>query len=275
MKKIKKFLKEGTEGLFLLLIAVVILNIIPGGVKDVESKNEKTSVREEQVSNEEQILEEASEKSEEMVEEIPKETVGNSSKETVIAQNTQEEAVSETASVAPDAKDIIYDELKANLKKYCDKKFDTKKCRRYLLEAKDAREKGKRFVELYKKYHFEPKEEEKRDNLDVNSGDVKEEATLVINYAGSKSDDKYAVIIGSGMTVMDMMREAKKNNGLSYAESADWPGYIQEINNTREDIPNNIFWMFEYNGKMASEGASTLKVKSGDKVEWKYMEVSW
>jgi hypothetical protein len=168
------------------------------------------------------------------------------------------------------------------LGKYCGKNYNVKKCRKYLLETRDLSKKDERCERLYKKYHFVPKKEkdsnsEKKDNdsnSDTNNTETKEEVTLGINYAGGKSDDKYIVGLDSGMTVMDIMRKAK-NDGLSYDESSSWPGYIQEINGVREDVSKNVFWMLYYNGEMASEGASTLRVKSGDRVEWKYMEMAW
>ena len=290
MEKIKKFLREGTEGLFLLLIAVVILNVIPVGSKTAESKNKQTSVSEEQVANDEQILGETSENSEkaeeaadETVPEIPKETAENSKKETVVAQNTQEETVTETAVDDIDPKDALYDELKTNLKKYCDKKFDTKKCRKYLLEAKDAGEKGRRFRDLYKKYHFEPKKDNNSNN-NSDSADPNVAISLVITAGGSSKS--YNVISSPSASVVDLMELA----GVTYNRKGNiCAGCMNNINEMGENSAT-MSWMLyickKDTCKLAPVGDSDCRingcteerVKDWDKAEWKYLDwttVDW
>lgn len=263
MEKIEKFLKERKAGLLLLVVAslIVVGFSVNSHLAQSENKEQLASA-----PVEEQVLGEMAGNIEEPV---------LNESEIAVTQNTLEEEAIEEAVNVPDPEDIFYDELKAHLKKYCGKNFNVKKCRDYLLEAKDARAKGARFKELYKKYHFVPKKVEKKDNssnTNIEISETKEEATLTINYVGNKPDDKYTVAIVPSMTVIGMMDKA---NGLSYVESKQWAGYILEINGVKEDISKNTFWMLYYNGGMASEGASTLKVKSGDKIEWKYMEMIW
>lgn len=277
MEKIKNFLKERRNGFFLLVIASFIIvgfssDFLYAGSKESQNQPEGGQVLAEEEtrgseddnlgSNAQEIIEEGNDTSEEPAEE---------------SGDTSEETVDETS--APDPEKDRCDDLKRLLKKYCGKNYNVKKCRKYLIETKDLSKKDDQCKSLYKKYHFVPKKEEKKDEnsgSSTNSGvaDVKEEAILAIDYAGSKANDEYKVAIEPGMTVMGMMRKAKENSSLSYDESADWPGYIQEINNVREDISKSVFWMLYSNGGMASEGASTLKVKSGDRIEWKFMQVS-
>lgn len=279
MEKIKKILKERASGLFLLLFAGLIVVGLSSDFSYADSKKGQSQPEKEQISSEEQVKGDENENLagnvQENVQEI-EESNDTSEESADEADDTSEETVDETS--APDPEKSRCDDLKRLLKKYCGKNYNVKKCRDYLIETKDLSKKDDQCKSLYKKYHFVPKKEEKKDDnsdSNANSGEVKEEATLTINYGGSKADDKYTVVIGPGMTVMDMMKKAKENSSLSYDESAAWPGYVQEINNVREDISKNIFWMLYSNGIMASEGASTLKVKSGDKIEWRYMEVVW
>lgn len=258
----KNIFKERISGFFLILLAVLIISGLSLNSHLARSENKEPLAS---VPTEEEVLGETDSNSEEII------LDENNAAST---QDTQEEKIIETTTVVPDPEDIFYVELKAHLKKYCGKNFNVKKCRDFLMEAKDARTKGARFKELYKKYHFVPQKVEKKNNSsNTNSGisETKEEAALTINYAGSKTDDKYTVTIVPSMTVIDMMNST---NGLSYVESNEWAGYIVEINGVKEDTSKHIYWMLYYNGKMASEGAATLKVKSGDKVEWKYTSFS-
>ncbi len=281
MEKVKKILKERASGLFLLLFAGLIVAGLSSDFSYADSKKGQNQPEKEQISSKEQVRGDENENLasnvQENVQEI--EESGDISEESADeAGDTSEETVDETS--APDPEKSRCDDLKRLLKKYCGKNYNVKKCRSYLIETRDLSKKDDQCKSLYKKYHFVPKKEEKKDtNSDssTSSGvvDVKEEATLAINYGGSRADDKYTVTIEPGMTVMDMMRKAKESSSLSYDESAAWPGYIQGINNVREDISMSIFWMLYSNGEMASEGASTLKIKSGDKIEWRYMEVVW
>jgi hypothetical protein len=282
LKNIGKIVKERISGFFLLIFAGLILIGLSANFHRAESKNgQELAVSQEQSSPEGQTLGEADSVSDYI---LPEEDPGDSVLQEDSSEKTEGNASVEKEAGKIDKADlekVRCEDLKKLLSKYCGKNYNISKCRSYLLETKDLSKKGGRCRSLYKKYHFVPKNEEKKDSQnsssdsDAGSGDVKEEATLTINYSGSKADDKYVVAIGTGMTVMDMMKKAKENGGLSYDESVSWPGYIQEINSTKEDMSKNIFWMLYSNGGMASEGASTLKVKSGDKIEWRYAEVSW
>jgi len=267
IEKINKTCKERASGLFLLFSAILIAGSLSLNSRIAESKNEQN------LAIENQILGEMNNNLEEIVD--------NSEGVTLDIDEEEKNVIKKEApEIKTEDKKNRCVELKKLLEKYCGDKYDVKKCRKNLIETKDLSKKDDQCKKLYKKYHFVPKKVEKKDdNADSSANsavsEIKEEVSLNINYGGSRSGDKYLVAITSGMTVMDMMSEAKKNSGLSYDESAAWPGYIQEINGVREDLSGSVFWMLYYNGEMASEGASTLKVKTGDKIEWRYMAVSW
>lgn len=277
MEKMKKFFKERKNGFLLLFFAAVIIYGFSGHSRDASSKEPQNLSGNGQAVAGEQVTQSDPITSPENDQEVSR----NSSD--LHEETTQKSEISEKKvddKNMPDSEKSRCDDLRRLLKKYCGKNYDVKKCRDYLVETRDLSKEDGQCKSLYKKYHFVPNEEKKKDDnssstsTSSENSDIKGEATLSINYAGSKADDEYAIAIEPGMTVMDMMKKAKNNNSLSYDESTAWPGYIQGINNIREDISKNIFWMLYSNGKMASEGASTLKVNTGDKIEWRYMEVS-
>ncbi|MFA6047627.1 MAG: DUF4430 domain-containing protein [Parcubacteria group bacterium] len=276
MENITKTLKERASGLLLLVFAATIAAGISVSSHQAESKNAQNLSAENQTSNasnDTKVLGEADNNSEEVTNDSENATSN------IVENNSPSQKTSEP-EIKTEDKTNRCDNLKRLLKKYCGDNYNVKKCRENLIETRDLSKKDDQCKSLYKKYHFVPKKVEEKDSgsvPDSSSGgsEVKEEVTLTINYANGKADDKYTIAVGSGMTVMDMMRKVKESGGLSYGESSAWPGYIQEINGVREDLSKSIFWMLYYNGEMAAEGAATLKVKSGDKIEWKYMAVSW
>ena len=265
MRKIKIFLQERSGGFLFLLIALSIfigLSLNISKAQQNTDSEQKSAVEEQQAADDGQVS---------------GETDNNSKENSAVVDEkgfSLKEKRDEKTEISPEA-DGGYAELSSNLKKYCVKKINFKKCRAYLLEAKDKSKDDKKFKSLYKKYHFEygDKKQEKTDessNSNASEDNLKEEAVLAIDYGGGKASDNYSIIIEPGMTVMGMMKKAKDNSGLSYGESADWPGYIQSINGVKEDVSKNTFWILYQNGEMANEGASTLKIKAGDKIEWKY-----
>lgn len=271
MEKIKKSLKERSSGLFLLILAVLIVSGISLNSHQAESKNEQNLASENQTFNESQILGEENndlERTSNLKEENSQEETA--SEATVSPREAQEQEV-KTDDTRVNSEYIFYDELKTHLKKYCGKNFNVKKCKEYLIEAKEARSKGSRFKELYKKYHFESKEEDKKDEKPASAVPAEDKAELVVSDSGSSKSYKIAVPNGlSVVGLMDMLQSDSSQN-FSYHSSS---GFIDKITGT-ENYGNMSWMLYVCKGdtcKLSNVGASDCKVDGWDKIEWKYLD---
>ena len=85
---------------------------------------------------------------------------------------------------------------------------------------------------------------------------------------------EYDLILADGSTAGDALEKASVDNGFSveYIEY-DFGRMVQSINNKTAN--NDYFWGFYINDEMASVGADSLKIKEGDKTEWKYEEIKF
>lgn len=266
MEKIKKFSKERRNGLFLLSIAGLIAFSFFTNSQNAESENGQGLVAEEQVlgetdSNvEEAVPEEAVEPSEE-VPEVP------------VAETVEKPSIEETGdeAAAADSEDIFYNELKAHLKKYCGKNYNVKKCRDYLLEARDAKKKGARFKELYKKYHFEKKEEKK--SSVVVSNTVSEEKKSRLSVVSGSTSKSYEIAVPSGISALDLMGLLQKDSSQNFSYHSSF-GFVDEINGTGNQ--GNMSWMLyackDNVCKLSNTGASDCKIDNLSKVEWRYLD---
>jgi len=274
---IKKTLKERASGLFLLFLASVVM---VGVALNSQAKSQvmQNLADVSQASNDEQILGETTDNSEEAMnnsEEIDQpegENNENANREDKEEQKEEEENKANT-------EDEYYNGLKGRLKKYCGKKNDIKKCKDYLTEAKDARNKGDRFKELYKKYHFEKKEEKTTSiSPEVISNSVIKKI-VVTNDGSTKSFD---VAFASGASVTDLMKLA----GITYSDnSTTCVGCIDDVNGMAKNsiYMNWMLYLCNSNGcDMAPEGASSCRVdgcqksendwKEINKIEWRYLD---
>lgn len=269
MDNFKYFLRERLNGLLLLFLAGIIITGISINSYVVKSNTDLISVAvENQKPEEEQILGEENNKLENIVsdeiEDIETQEIQEKQEEKEIDENGSNE-------------DIYYNELKVHLKKYCDKSFNVKKCYDYLLKAKEARQRGSRFKELYKKYHFDKKEEKK----DSASSDVKESPQNKVSLV-VKSDEnskKYEIAASPGISVMSLMDLLQKDSSQNFSYHSS-SGFVDKINGTENE--GNMSWMlYVCKGnvcKLSGIGASDCKVDDWDKVEWKYLDwttVDW
>lgn len=85
---------------------------------------------------------------------------------------------------------------------------------------------------------------------------------------------KTTVTFKDGETVFDVLKRVCKENNIQM-ESSYTPGYdnyyIEGINQIYEkDCGTKSGWMYCVNGTFPNYGCSDYKLKSGDKVEWRY-----
>lgn len=265
---IKKTLKERTGGLFLLILAGLIVTGISINSRQVESKNQQSLAPVEQPSQEGQILGETDNDSEEIssgAEKITQETVENddeknADEKTDEGKNLEEEKEAET-------EDNYYTDLKRRLEKYCGKRDDIKKCKDCLTEAKSARNKGGKFNDLYKKYHFEKKKVAVSNNTISSTASENIKTTLVIKLNGDSKS--YEIESAKGISVLELM----KQGGVSYDILKD--GRIDNIGGEKKES-GTMSWMLYAckNGtcKMTPVGPAEFKIDGYDKFEWRYLD---
>ncbi len=264
MDKIKIIFKERLCGLFLLFLAGIIITGISLGSYPAESKNDPVFTDHSQsLSQKEKVLGEENSVLEDAIldEEEKKE-------EEIDSQDAQEEEVSGNNDPVFDSEDVFYEELKTHLKKYCGKNFNVKKCRDYLLEAKDARAKGSRFKDLYKKYHFEKKKVTISDNTISSVATENIKTTLVIKFNGNSKS--YEIESAKSISVLDLMRQGN----ISYDILND--GRIDNVGGEKKES-GNFSWML-YTCKsdecnLSKVGPSDCKIENWDKIEWRYLDL--
>jgi hypothetical protein len=271
MKTIIRILKERASGLFLLLFAVVIIAGFLANSRKAQSNQELILTSENTISDQSQILGEY----DETVEEAPS-IAGK-------IDTSPEETVIDDKEAGQDLKTSPCDDLGERLKKYCGKKFDVKKCKKYLIEAKEGSKDDAVCKKLYKKYHFEKKEEKKSDKKksdDDSAGtgnDLKNEESILIVDTGSNSKSyEVASRSGSVLEMMDLL-QSDKNKNFSYHASS---GFVDKINGLENQ--GDMSWMLyackSGTCKLSSVGASDCKIGDWEKIEWRYVDwtkITW
>lgn len=263
-------MEERAGGSFLILLAVFIVCFVSISSHRAESKIVQETISEGRSYEEEQVLGETDDIFPEGI------AVGSEAKNQIPQEASA--ASEETVKAAADVSDVsVLDELKGHLKKYCDKNFNAKKCRNYLLEAKEASKKDTRFKELYKKYHFEKKEKKKSaDKISVTE-DEKNKASLSVTSGGSSKS--YGISVPSGISVIGLMDilQTDSSQNFSYHSSS---GFVDKINGTESQ--GDMSWMlYACKGgtcKLSDVGAADCKIDGWDKVEWRYLDwttVDW
>jgi len=262
MDNFKSFLRERLSGLLLLFLAGIIVAGISINSRVIKSNTGLAfAVVKNQDPEEEQILGEENSNPE-----------GGASDEieNIEVQEIREEQ-KEEKNKNEDYEDVYYSELKAHLKKYCGKSFNVKKCRDYLLEAKEARGKGSRFKSLYKKYHFEKKEEKKSSIISDNAEISENKASLIVT--SSENSKTYEIAVSPDASVLDLMDLLQKDNSQNFSYRGS-SGFVDKINSTENK--GNMSWMLyvckEGSCKLSSVGASDCKIENWSKIEWKYLD---
>jgi hypothetical protein len=201
-------------------------------------------------------------------ESVQTENIENNQIEDTQNENSQEKLANEKNT---DFQDEIYNTLKDNLKKYCDKKVNVAKCKKYLIEVKEASKKGSRFKNLYKKYHFEKKEKDENNVIKSSAEDKKNKSELVVTLNGKSNS--YEIPASSGISVIDLMDLLEKDSSqnFSYVSSS---GFVDKINGVGS--LGNMSWMLYACNvstcKLSSVGASDCKMDDWDKIEWRYVD---
>jgi hypothetical protein len=280
----KKFLKERKNGLFLLVFAFIIITSISLGNQVQSSSSASLSGENEPSSKTEMELE--SELAEAVLEinqngiievssdETKKEVENNNA---VTAVKTGAEAVSKTEAEK-------YAELKEKLKKYCDKKYDSKKCKKYLAEAKTLSKTNKECKKLYEKY-LEKKEDREDESDDSKSTQISpDEKALTLDFIvkSPSGEKKFEIQFVEGETVYEVMKRAKEQGKISYEKNTDetYGVYINTINGLKEgaeeDWTQNKYWILFVSGSSSNLGCSSHKLnKSDTSIEWKYEKYSF
>ncbi len=76
--------------------------------------------------------------------------------------------------------------------------------------------------------------------------------------------------VKDGESVYDFMDRLRSEGRISFKEK-NYSGigkFIEEINGVRGE--NGKYWIYYVNGKKMSLGVSSVKIKTGDVVSWKY-----
>lgn len=77
--------------------------------------------------------------------------------------------------------------------------------------------------------------------------------------------DKKEISIEEGKTALDALKKSADIESKGEGENA----FVVEINGIKPDEKKKEFWAFFVNGKEASVGAGSYKLKYGDQIEWK------
>lgn len=278
----KKFLKERTSGLFLLIFAFFIISAVSLGQGAQSNDYAELSVKN-QIADNYEVAEDDLAESDEAVlgvsgSEVIKESSGEKEKfsdeKAPVAEATKLRA--ETLAKAEAEK---YAELKDDLKKYCDKKYDSKKCKKYLSEAKTLSKSDKEYKKLYEKY-LEKKEDREADSDDSKSTEISpDEKALTLDFVvkSPNGDKKFEIQFMEGETVYEVMKRAKEREKINYEKNTDetYGVYINTINGLKEgseaDWTQNKYWILYVNGKSSSLGCSAHKLEKTDRsIEWRY-----
>jgi len=262
MEKLNKILKERLNGLFLLLLAAMIVCFFSFGSQKAESKNGQ-GVTNNKISNEKQISGEIFTGSEE---EIQRSIETNATLQgTEVAKNATNSNPSVSAS----------GNLKDNLKKYCDKSGNDNrsKCKKYCLKTKEK----KQYKDLLEKYCENKKNEDKNTNIVIQAEEiVGNELNFIV---GAK---EFKIEFEEGESVFDIMKRAKSQGKIDFKYD-DFGGnlgiLITEINGVKNgsdsDWTQNKYWILYVSGKSSSIGCSGHKLnKSDTSIEWKYEKYS-
>jgi len=91
----------------------------------------------------------------------------------------------------------------------------------------------------------------------------KQNLTVFLKLSGQKDFIKQEIDVN--MTALDLIKEKIKI--VTKGEGVD--AYVVEINGKLAEDSKKEFWAFYVNGKQATVGAGSYKLKEGDRIEWK------
>ena len=91
----------------------------------------------------------------------------------------------------------------------------------------------------------------------------KQNLTVFLKLSGQKDFIKQEIDVN--MTALDLIKEKIKI--VTKGEGVD--AYVVEINGKLAEDSKKEFWAFYVNGKQATVGAGSYKLKEGDRIEWR------
>jgi len=92
---------------------------------------------------------------------------------------------------------------------------------------------------------------------------VQKTVTVYLKVTGQRDFSKQEIAVGK--TALDLTKEKADIKTKGEGTSA----YVTEINGVMAQDAKKEYWAFYVNGKMATVGAGSYKLKSGDKIEWR------
>lgn len=87
--------------------------------------------------------------------------------------------------------------------------------------------------------------------------------SVYLKLAGEKNFSRSEIAVGK--TAFDLTKEKTSIKTKGEGENA----YVTEINGQEALNSKKEYWAFYVNGKQATVGAGSYKLKDGDKIEWK------
>ena len=106
-----------------------------------------------------------------------------------------------------------------------------------------------------------------------NAGEIKTD--LAIDFGGGRIQNYNQIAMPEGSSVFDLLKKAAAENNLAL-DYKDYGGemgvFINSIDNIKNALAGDTFWQFWINGQYSQVGASSYKLKDGDKVEWRYIK---
>jgi hypothetical protein len=96
--------------------------------------------------------------------------------------------------------------------------------------------------------------------------------TVTIQWQYPNKSKQYSLELPADSTVDTAMQQASQNYQFSYV-TKNHPGlgkFVDEIAGQKSNKAQGWYWIYYMNGKLANAGVSTVKVKAGDTISWKY-----
>ena len=97
--------------------------------------------------------------------------------------------------------------------------------------------------------------------------------TVLLEIKSSHSTAAYRLQAASETTVADLLIKASQEHGLRL-ETKDYGGtlgiFVEGINGVRSDNARQWYWTLYVNGTRSPLGASSARVRGGDRVRWSF-----
>lgn len=99
-------------------------------------------------------------------------------------------------------------------------------------------------------------------------------ANLIVDSGGGDLKNFSGVALIGDKTVFGLLKAVQANSGLKIGYKdygGDLGAMIESIGGLANDPKTGTYWQFWVNGEYAKVGASSYRLKTGDIVEWKYL----